>query len=209
MTSRAKSAILHPPRSGGKAPGPIDTLRREWSIERSRPYGARERALRRPHLAAERGHPAHQPEPGLGHRAGGGRRECPRAHRRPLGRDHDDRRAGRGPGLRHIRPFSRRVPEDGGVVRRAATLRTPSRPGEAAPGGGSAQLPRLARPLADALDVEVAAWDPDAPPGRASRQLLSQRQGGRRGVHGRGRGDPGAFRLAGGDGDRERAHVLE
>ena len=43
--------------------------------------------------------------------------------------------------------------------------------------------------------------------GGACRQLLSRREGGRAGVHGRGRGGPGAVRLAGGDGDRQRPHA--
>ena len=93
------------------------------------------------------------------------------------------------------------------MARRTTALRAPARPCDAAPGGRSTRLPRLARPLLESVGGEDAAGDADAPPGRAPRALLSRRQGGRRGVHCRGRGDPGPVRLAGGDSDSQRTHA--
>ena len=51
-------------------------------------------------------------------------------------------------------------------------LRAPPGPPGAAPGGGRPRLPRLTRPLGVPMGLEDAARDPDAPPGRASRQLF-------------------------------------
>ena len=136
-----------------------------------------------------------------------GRRERPRAHRRALRRHRHHRRGG--PAPRTSSPPAsptrstgacRSGPTGRGCSSISATFRDRS---------GWPRPPSCARArlLLGPAAVGNLPGHPDAPPGRACRQLLSRRQGGRAGVHRRGRGGPGAVRRAGGGGDRQRAHL--
>ena len=190
----------------GRAPGRRG-MDGGWTDERSRRAEAGERGAARAHLDAQRGDPAHQREPRPRHRPARGRRQRPRADRRALRHDRDPRRRRRDRGVHRPRPVGGRAPAHGGVAARAAVLRAPPGPAGRAAAGGPAGLPALARLCRGADAVEDPAGDADAAPGGACRQLLSRREGRRAGVHGRGRGGPGAVRLAGGDGDRQRPHA--
>ena len=185
-------------RSGARGAGTVAGPRRTQ---------AGERGAARADLPPERGDPAHQRDPRPRHRPARGRRVRLRAHRRPL-RGHRDRRRGGGdPGLREQRPHRGRAPADGGMAGRAAALRTPARPLLHPENGGRDRLrsrPRLLHGPASRADARRHGA---LPPGRACRQLLPRREGRRTGVHRRGRGGPGAVRLAGGGGHRQRAHV--
>ena len=161
-------------------------------------------ALRERISMLQRGHPAHQRKPRPRNRPARGRRQRPRADRGTLRDDHDRRRTRRDPGVHRPRPHAGGAPAHRPVAARVPVLRTPPGPsGRAAPGGPSRPRP-LARLFRGADAVEDPAGHADTPPRGACRQLLSRREGGRAGVHGRGRGDPSAVRLAGGDGDRQR-----
>ena len=180
---------------------------RRRTDDRSRPDGGRERDAARTHLRVERGEPAHQREPRPADCAGRGRGERAGAHRRTLRRHHHHRRGRRTRGLRHLGLHRRRAPLAGGMARRAAAVRVFPRSAGAATAGGRARLRALARLLAGPAAVAGLPGHADALPGRTCRQLLPGGKGGRGGVHGRGRGGPGAVRLAGRDGDRQRAHL--
>ena len=93
------------------------------------------------------------------------------------------------------------------MARRATAVRVFPGPAGTAEAGRRARLRALARLLDRAAALEDLPGHADAPPGRPCRQLLPGREGGRGSVHGRGRGGPGAVRLTGGDGDRQRAHL--
>ena len=127
--------------------------------------------------------------------------------RRLARRDHDRRRRGPAAGLRHLRLHRRRATADGGLARRAAAVQTPVRPSGDAEAAEFRRLRALARLLPGPHAVDDVPGNADAPSGRARRQLLPRREGKRRGVHGRGRRGPGAVRVAGGGGDRQRPHA--
>ena len=64
--------------------------------------------------------------------------------------------------------------------------------------------PRRARHCHRADSSAELSWRVHSSPGRERRPLLPHQQGGRTGIHRRGRRDPGAVRIAGGDGHRQR-----
>ena len=205
------------PASGGSAPSnrcaphATDRMRcgaREGQTgEDPRRPETRERGAARAHLGAQRGEPAHQREPRSRDRAPRGRRDRPVADRRAPRRHRHHRRGGRATGLRHLGHHRGGAPGHRGVDRGPAALRVFPRSRGTAPDRrrfglcAGARLPD--RPAA----VEDLPGHADAPSRRPCRQLLSGREGGRRAVHRRGRGDPGAVRLAGRDRDRQCADL--
>ena len=97
-------------------------------------------------------------------------------------------RCRRPPGLRHLGLHRRGAPQAGGMARRATAVRVFPRPAGTAEAGRRARLRALARVLDRPAALEDLPGHADAPPGRPCRQLLPGREGGRGGIHGRGRG---------------------
>ena len=181
-------------------------LRRGSTLDQSRQTEARKRGAAGPHLQAELGQPAHLCEPRPRYRPARGRRRRLRAHQRPLRPDCDHRRLGEGSGLRHRRLHAGGGPAAGGLARRIATVRTLPGPSGTAQTARPARLYPVTRVFHGAGSVEDLPGNADASPRRPPRQFLSGREGRRRRVHQRGRTGPGAVRVAGGGGDRQRAH---
>ena len=95
----------------------------------------------------------------------------------------------------------------GGMVRGPAPLRALPRPRRAAADRRRSRPCPRTRLLPGPAAMGNLPGHADAPSRRPCRKLLPGREGGRERVHRRGRGDPGAVRLPGGDRDRQRADL--
>ena len=168
---------------------------------------AGERGAARAGFPVERGDPAHQRQSRARYGLAGGPGQRPGPDRRPV-RCHHDRRRGRArPGLREFGRQPRGAPADGRMARRAASVRAPAEPAGTPETSRPGRLRAVPRPVLGAATDEDVPGHPDAASGRGRGQLLPRRQGRRRRVHRRGRGDPDAVRFAGGHGDRQRPYV--
>ena len=183
-----------------------DGLRQERTDANARRAEARERSVAGSQLETVRGHPAHQRQPRREHRPARGRRQRPRADRRPLRRDHDHRRRGADRGSRFFRVHAGGTRARDPLVERDAVLRAPPGPSGRAAAVRLGSLCPLARLFPGPPVVDAVPGHAHAPSGSAGRALLPGCKGARRRVYERGRGGPGAVRVAGCRGDRQRPH---
>ena len=177
---------------------------RRRTVERRSRTEAGDREAPRAHGPAEFGESAHQrePRPRIGPARGG--RNRPRADRRRQRRHHDRGPRRGGSGLHLVRPDVGGGPAAPGSARGEAPLGNPAPESPAAAGRRPGLPPRGPWRRHRARPSTELPGGAHSSPGRGRRPLLSDKQGGRTGIHRRGRGDPDAVRVAGGDGDRQR-----